>query len=103
MGFTWMVRGMPLCTVRFVAKSLAMVATPYFDAAVTPDPSSGHHPIQRPPAPMEERNLFRSGPSLGELGSSHSAAAPRAVAYSRTAARTLGLSPIATRWSIPGQ
>src|SRR5437016_4497149 len=98
-----MVRGMPPCTVRFVAKSLAMVATPYFDAAVTPAPSSGHHPIQRDPAPMDDRNLFRSGPSLAELGSSHSAAAPSAVAYSRTDARTPGLSPMATRRSRPGQ
>src|SRR6184192_1781719 len=103
MGLTWMVRGMPLCMVRFDVKSLAMVATPYFEAAVTPAPSSGHQPSQRPPAPIEDRNWLSSGPSLDEAGSSHSAATLSAVAYSRTAARLAGLSPIATRWSSVGQ
>jgi hypothetical protein len=98
-----MVRGMPPCIVKLVAKSLAMVLTPYLLASVTPAPSSVHQPSQRAPAPIDARNLSSSGLSAAELGSSHKAAAPSAVAYSRTAARLSGLSPIATRWSRFGQ
>src|SRR4051812_24141116 len=77
---------------------------PYFDAAVTPEPSEGHHPIQTAPASMDDKKRSSRGASLGTSGSSHNVAAPTALAYSRTEARTArGFNPNANRRGRDGQ
>src|SRR5262249_40822654 len=57
-GLSVTVLDVPLCTVKLLHQSLAMVVIPYCEVRCTPGCSSGHQPMKLEPAGMEARKLF---------------------------------------------
>src|SRR5258708_2944029 len=104
MPLTLTVRDVPPYTVRFQDQSLAAVEMPYAAAALTPEPSSAHHPVSLVPAPTEDRRRVSSVLSAETCGPSHTTPAPSAAAYSRAAALCArGSRPTITRCGAAAQ